>query len=242
MDICENAEHIIFSDSWCSHEKTVRFTTDYFRSNFNVKNVRNSRWKTIDAVMYEVEILDDKLEINCVYDDSGTNIDGKELLIKVLGKEFADTQFMINTWEINDYDTNSMLKKFMEFINVQLIEFELNFKNKLNNEVYSEGKQIEMLCKKYERNKKARKACIDHYGPTCKVCGYEFGKTFGEEFSDLIEVHHINPLSVIKRDYIVDPIKDLVPICSNCHFAIHSKKDGVYSIEQLSQLLNRNKK
>ncbi len=241
MDICEKAEHIIFSDSWCSHEKTVRFTTDFFRSNFNVKNVRNSRWKTIDVVMYEVEILDDKLEINCVYNDNGTKVDNKEMLTKALNKELDDKQFLINTWEINENNTNTMLKRFVEFINVQLINFEVELKNKLDNEVYIEGKQVEILCKKYERNKKAREACINYHGSTCKVCGYNFGKTFGNEFSNLIEVHHIKPLSVIKKDYIVDPIIDLVPICSNCHYAIHNKTDGVYSIEQLSQLLNRDK-
>jgi len=61
----------------------------------------------------------------------------------------------------------------------------------------------------------------------------DFGKFYGEEFSGLIEVHHIVPLSQIKKGYKVDPIHDLVPVCPNCHAALHSKKDGVYSVEEL---------
>jgi 5-methylcytosine-specific restriction protein A len=46
-------------------------------------------------------------------------------------------------------------------------------------------------------------------------------------------VHHIVPISEIGKEYIVDPIRDLVPVCPNCHMALHSKKDGVYTIEEL---------
>jgi predicted HNH restriction endonuclease len=29
------------------------------------------------------------------------------------------------------------------------------------------------------------------------------------------------PLSEIQAEYVVDPIKDLVPICPNCHAMLH---------------------
>ena len=44
---------------------------------------------------------------------------------------------------------------------------------------------------------------------------------------------HIVPLSEIGEEYVVDPIRDLVPVCPNCHMALHSKKDGVYTVEEL---------
>lgn len=40
----------------------------------------------------------------------------------------------------------------------------------------------------------------------------------------IIEVHHIVPISQIGKEYEVDPINDLVPLCPNCHTALHSKK------------------
>jgi 5-methylcytosine-specific restriction protein A len=50
-----------------------------------------------------------------------------------------------------------------------------------------------------------------------------FEKTYGPEFKDIIEVHHIVPLNQIGEAYVVDPINDLIPVCPNCHTAIHSK-------------------
>jgi len=70
-------------------------------------------------------------------------------------------------------------------------------------------------------------------GTACAVCGIDFAKEYGPEFAGKIEVHHIVPISEIGETYVIDPVKDLVPVCPNCHTALHSKKDGVYSIEEL---------
>ena len=40
----------------------------------------------------------------------------------------------------------------------------------------------------------------------------------GEGF---IEIHHLKPMFSIKREIKVNPQKDLVPLCSNCHKMIH---------------------
>ena len=53
-----------------------------------------------------------------------------------------------------------------------------------------------------------------------------FEKTYGLEFKDIIEVHHVVPLHQIGESYVVDPINDLIPVCPNCHAAIHSKSGG----------------
>ena len=39
--------------------------------------------------------------------------------------------------------------------------------------------------------------------------------------------------------YIVDPIKDLFPVCPNCHSMLH-KIDPPYSIEELKKIINEN--
>lgn len=49
---------------------------------------------------------------------------------------------------------------------------------------------------------------------------------------------HRKPLYEIKEDYVVDPIKDLVPVCPNCHMVIHSKKEGVFTIEEVKAMLH----
>ena len=101
-------------------------------------------------------------------------------------------------------------------------------------ETLEEGKRKSVMVNVYERNPFARKKCIDYYGVQCQVCKLDFEKTYGEVGKDFIHVHHIKPLHEIKQGYIVDPIKDLIPVCPNCHSMLHRKENGVYlSIEQL---------
>lgn len=103
-----------------------------------------------------------------------------------------------------------------------------------------EGSLITVELTKYERNQEARTLCIKHYGAKCAVCGFDFGKVYGDDFKGMIEVHHTKPLHTIKKDYVVDPINDLVPVCPNCHAAIHLKKDGFYNIEEMKEIFKRN--
>ncbi|WP_156294586.1 HNH endonuclease [Serratia oryzae] len=42
--------------------------------------------------------------------------------------------------------------------------------------------------------------------------------------SGFIHVHHVIPLHEIRKEYVIDPIKDLVTLCPNCHSMIHSSK------------------
>lgn len=66
------------------------------------------------------------------------------------------------------------------------------------------------------------------------VCGFDFGKFYGDEFEGKIHVHHIKSLSEINEEYEVDPINDLKPVCPNCHLALHSKVgDNPYGIDEL---------
>ena len=58
----------------------------------------------------------------------------------------------------------------------------------------------------------------------------------------IIEVHHIVPLSQIGKQYIIDPTKDLVPICPNCHTIIHLKKDPCYTIEEVKMMIEESVK
>jgi len=88
-------------------------------------------------------------------------------------------------------------------------------------EKYIEGAQKTVTINAYERNSKARKACISHYGATCSVCDFDFGATYGALGEGFIHVHHIVPLGSIRAQYEIDPIHDLVPICPNCHAMIH---------------------
>lgn len=86
---------------------------------------------------------------------------------------------------------------------------------------------------RYERSHIARELCIKHYGAKCAACDFEFKKFYGlgEKY---IHVHHLIPIHKIKHDYKIDPIKDLIPICPNCHAMLHMK-DPPYDIAELKE-------
>ena len=48
-----------------------------------------------------------------------------------------------------------------------------------------------------------------------------FGNRYGELGEGYIHVHHVVPLSKIGKEYTVDPVKDLIPLCANCHAMVH---------------------
>lgn len=102
--------------------------------------------------------------------------------------------------------------------------------------VHFEGAVREIKVNAYERNPLARKRCLEFYGCSCVLCGFDFEKTFGKFAAGFIHVHHLVPLSDIGQSYEVDPIRDLRPVCPNCHAAIHLG-GVVRSIDEVKALL-----
>lgn len=90
------------------------------------------------------------------------------------------------------------------------------------NEV-KEGFQKQILVNKFERSIKLRNNCIEKFGCDCIACKFNFEKNYGQRGFEFIEVHHLVPLSIIKKEYIATA-DDLRPVCSNCHSMIHRFK------------------
>lgn len=90
-------------------------------------------------------------------------------------------------------------------------------------EAFQEGIKRTILVNSYERNPKARKLCVEYWGISCSVCEINFEKLYGEIGKGFIHVHHLIPVSQIGELYQVDPIKDLRPVCPNCHSMLHKK-------------------
>lgn len=91
----------------------------------------------------------------------------------------------------------------------------------------TEGAKKIITVNSYERDPKAKKVCKDYYIKrdgriVCQICGFDFGKTYGTQYSNMIHIHHIIPISEIGDEYEVDPINDLIPVCPNCHMVLHA--------------------
>lgn len=111
--------------------------------------------------------------------------------------------------------------------------------SKAQSEILTEGAKKQIVVNAYERNIIARNKCIRIHGSKCVICGFDFENFYGSDFKGKIHVHHIKPLHKIDDTYIVDPEKDLVPVCPNCHMVLHSKRDDAYTIEEVKQMINR---
>ena len=102
-----------------------------------------------------------------------------------------------------------------------------------------EGASFTVQVSAFERNPVARQKCVAHYGTSCSVCGFNFGVTYSGSAIGYIHVHHLKPLASIGEEYVIDPIKDLRPVCANCHAVIHLRQPP-YSIEEVKVMLNGN--
>ena len=124
----------------------------------------------------------------------------------------------------------SQINEILEFIEKYSSDNTIKIIEDEYQEDYIEsGKGKKVFTTTYERNTKARRACLSKYGTKCQICGFDSQKIYGEDFKEKIHVHHIVPIHEIENEYKVDPEKDLIPVCPNCHMILHSKKpNGKY--------------
>ncbi len=101
-----------------------------------------------------------------------------------------------------------------------------------------EGAVRQVSVNAYERSPEARRKCIAHYGTICFVCGFDFAKSYGEVGRGFVHVHHLRQLSEVGEEYQIDPIRDLRPVCPNCHAIIHRRKPA-YTIEEVRSFLRK---
>lgn len=138
--------------------------------------------------------------------------------------------------KFDNFEQKDYLNKILQILH-NPISFELQQYNdeNLDLDLYQEGSKIKVTLNKYERNIKAKNKCIEIHGRKCFVCGFSDYEKFGTKIG-IIEVHHLIPISEIKENYIINPIDDLIPLCPNCHRAIHSKIPA-YSIQELQKII-----
>lgn len=115
-----------------------------------------------------------------------------------------------------------------------------------SSDTLNEGAKKQIVVNAYERNIKARNECIEYYKRInngilkCEICGFNFTDVYGEEFKDKINIHHIIEISQIGKEYIVNPKKDLLPVCPNCHCILHCKKPA-YTPEEVRNMIKNRK-
>lgn len=101
---------------------------------------------------------------------------------------------------------------------------------------FVEGQMQQVTSTTHERNLQARAACIAHYGTRCSICNFDFARFYGAIGEGLIHVHHITPIATMSGSYHIDPIRDLRPVCPNCHAIIH-RRNPPYALDEIAALM-----
>lgn len=100
-----------------------------------------------------------------------------------------------------------------------------------------EGAILISTIRRRERNPRNRLLCIRLHGEKCACCGIEPRSVYGEAGS-IIEVHHLEALSLLAVPRAYDPAIDLAPLCPNCHRAVHTRRPIPFSLSELQALMS----
>lgn len=198
------------------------------------------------------EILSHKVEIENLLNSPGKSI--SDFVLDIDGKEFNSISsldesphtlsFYLETMTSESSIEHLLLnEKEAELIELAVSIFATLLPRPTNaysnpEEVtgFPEGATTQVLVNRYERDPRNRAAAISAHGYACLACGFDFKKTYGDLGADFIIVHHIVPVSQLGPDYLIDPAKDLVSLCANCHAMIH-REDPPLSLNELKKII-----
>jgi hypothetical protein len=96
-----------------------------------------------------------------------------------------------------------------------------------------EGETARYKNKQYKRNVKLlkKRKRLDNY--MCQACDFQLEV----EGKYVIECHHKNPL----RGEAMTRLEDLISLCPTCHRIAHKRKPHPFELEQIKELLDKNK-
>lgn len=103
-----------------------------------------------------------------------------------------------------------------------------------------EGHLSETLVKRRERSIRNKVICFAIHGKVCFVCKDDPSSKYNR-LGDILEVHHLEPLSLLSKPKKFAPREDLVPLCANCHRAIHKRVPLPYSPIELQEIMGINR-
>jgi hypothetical protein len=205
---------------------TKKFSKDKIKMN-DVIYFSYDRYIIAKAIfMGEIETLPDR---KFIY---GHKLENIEIINSDLELNFKKFKVM---YSMKYIDTDEWQKEIDRVINQELIEIYPDDIEDEDEDLF-EGAKKQITVNAYERSSQARKECIEYYGYKCQVCNFDFEKNFGDIGKGFIHVHHIVDISTIGKNYKIDPIKDLRPVCPNCHAMLHTKKPA-HSIKKIKNFI-----
>ena len=208
----ENGATLIFSKSW--EFKEGRKEAGYKESREHIRMIEEEGFE-----LKTFTIIDDRSEEEQKKD---TTARIKEIVPELEDKILvrADDE----NWCAHPIGLSGSVMKLPEEVSID------------SNYSYPEGAVSTIQVNSYERNREARQRCLDHHGYSCAVCRFDFEKHYGDIGKGYIHVHHKTPIRAIGKEYQIDPISELIPVCPNCHAMMH-KEDPPFSVKELKEIM-----
>ncbi len=128
------------------------------------------------------------------------------------------------------------LKRFELLVHYNQIPKEIFDREKLlekNYDEFLEGFKTEIVRETNYRNRELIYKAKLELGTTCFICSFNFEEKYGLHGKGFVEMHHLIPISEGKR---ISKIKDLVPVCSNCHRMLH-KGNITFNIDDIKRMI-----
>lgn len=156
---------------------------------------------------------------------------GKEMV----GKEKEVLEYLISSG-FKYQDVVESLGKLTAKPNIKKVPYE---------EIITEGTSYMQMTRYTQRSRRLRDVAIEHFTQNgrilCSCCGFDFSYYAPQYACNCIEIHHIKPLFLYEdedeRTTIEDALKNLLPVCPNCHRVIHRCNIDAQGIEQLRNYL-----
>jgi predicted HNH restriction endonuclease len=162
--------------------------------------------------------------------DNLADYSDRKFHITEVGKDFVD--------KFDGVDEHFSLQGFSESAKKEAL-------TPTNSRVFvEEGRLVNVNSKVRQRSKRLREFAIKYYSNedgtiSCVACGFEGSTCYGESAKGLIEIHHKKPIalkgSIIKP--LKEAVKDVAPLCANCHRMVHRGSGEPMSIEELQHLI-----
>lgn len=114
------------------------------------------------------------------------------------------------------------------------------------NVTVSEGELTQKDTPTRRRSALLRRAAIEHYtrpdgSLPCAVCGFDFRARYGTLGEGYIQIHHETPLFQYEDEgteaFLPQAVKQVKPLCANCHSMIHRDRKHPLTVEELKSLL-----
>lgn len=165
--------------------------------------------------------------------------DGQKYLLE---NNETNRYLLTNDFNWEDVKSGLILFQKSKFDKRNLLAFDENI-------IVNEGLKKIRETSVYTRSSKLREFAIANFTIkdriSCKCCNFNFSDFYGENLGKgFIEIHHTKPIFTYEDEDLEstfkEALKNLIPVCSNCHRMIHRNWKKPIELQVLIESINAN--